>query len=182
VLRVVGCEIDFALAPAPDLRRRARAGATSRSTRSASTRSRGELLDPLGGRARPRARACCARPTRARSASDPLRGLRVAQVAARFAMEPDAELVGAVPCAGSLRGAGRTRCASSGDKLLLAARRSRAAASRSCAGRASCASSPSWPALVGVSQDPRWHPEGDVWVHTELVVDAASALRHGRTR
>lgn len=36
-----------------------------------------------------------------------------------------------------------------------------------------------WPelaALVGVQQDPEWHPEGDVWVHTLHVVDAARAL------
>ncbi len=33
-----------------------------------------------------------------------------------------------------------------------------------------------WPelfALVGVQQDPEWHPEGDVWVHTLQVVDYA---------
>jgi tRNA nucleotidyltransferase (CCA-adding enzyme) len=28
-------------------------------------------------------------------------------------------------------------------------------------------------ALEGVEQDPRWHPEGDVWIHTKMVVDAA---------
>jgi len=36
-----------------------------------------------------------------------------------------------------------------------------------------------WPelhALVGVPQDPEWHPEGDVWVHTLLVCDAAAAI------
>lgn len=36
-----------------------------------------------------------------------------------------------------------------------------------------------WPelqALVGVPQDPEWHPEGDVWVHTLLVCDAAAAV------
>ena len=36
-----------------------------------------------------------------------------------------------------------------------------------------------WPelnALVGVPQDPEWHPEGDVWVHTLLVCDAAAEI------
>jgi tRNA nucleotidyltransferase (CCA-adding enzyme) len=36
-----------------------------------------------------------------------------------------------------------------------------------------------WPelfALVGVQQDPEWHPEGDVWVHTLHVVMAARDL------
>jgi tRNA nucleotidyltransferase (CCA-adding enzyme) len=31
-------------------------------------------------------------------------------------------------------------------------------------------------ALRGVAQDPRWHPEGDVFVHTKLVVDAARTI------
>ncbi len=30
-------------------------------------------------------------------------------------------------------------------------------------------------ALVGCPQEPEWHPEGDVWVHTLLVVDQARA-------
>jgi len=35
-----------------------------------------------------------------------------------------------------------------------------------------------WPELrplVGCPQEPEWHPEGDVWVHTLLVVDQAAA-------
>ena len=35
-----------------------------------------------------------------------------------------------------------------------------------------------WPelkALVGCEQEPEWHPEGDVWVHTMLVIDEARA-------
>ena len=31
-------------------------------------------------------------------------------------------------------------------------------------------------ALVGVPQDPQWHPEGDVWTHTKLVCDAAAKI------
>lgn len=31
-------------------------------------------------------------------------------------------------------------------------------------------------ALVGVPQDPEWHPEGDVWTHTKLVADMATAI------
>lgn len=33
-----------------------------------------------------------------------------------------------------------------------------------------------WPemaALIGCEQEPEWHPEGDVWVHTMLVIDRA---------
>ena len=34
---------------------------------------------------------------------------------------------------------------------------------------------PELDALVGCPQEPEWHPEGDVWVHTLLVVDQARA-------
>ena len=30
--------------------------------------------------------------------------------------------------------------------------------------------------LIGVTQDPEWHPEGDVFVHTQLVIDRAREL------
>ena len=33
--------------------------------------------------------------------------------------------------------------------------------------------------LYGVPQDPQWHPEGDVWIHTLLVVDEAAKLKTG---
>ena len=32
-------------------------------------------------------------------------------------------------------------------------------------------------ALIGVPQEPKFHPEGDVWNHTVLVLDRAAALR-----
>ncbi|HUP78030.1 MAG TPA: HD domain-containing protein [Pirellula sp.] len=31
-------------------------------------------------------------------------------------------------------------------------------------------------ALSGVQQDPKWHPEGDVWIHTLYVCDAAARI------
>lgn len=33
-------------------------------------------------------------------------------------------------------------------------------------------------ALIGCIQEPLWHPEGDVWTHTLLVVDVAAELRN----
>jgi tRNA nucleotidyltransferase (CCA-adding enzyme) len=36
---------------------------------------------------------------------------------------------------------------------------------------------PELAALPGVPQSPKWHPEGDVWEHTKLTVDAAAKLR-----
>ena len=31
--------------------------------------------------------------------------------------------------------------------------------------------------LIGVAQEPDWHPEGDVWTHTMMVLDQAARLR-----
>ena len=31
-------------------------------------------------------------------------------------------------------------------------------------------------ALINVPQDPKWHPEGDVWVHTMMSIDAMASL------
>lgn len=36
---------------------------------------------------------------------------------------------------------------------------------------------PELKALIGVQQDAEWHPEGDVWVHNNMVVDEAAKLR-----
>ena len=36
---------------------------------------------------------------------------------------------------------------------------------------------PELKALIGVPQDPEWHPEGDVWTHNNMVVDEAAKLR-----
>ena len=36
-------------------------------------------------------------------------------------------------------------------------------------------------ALIGVEQDPIHHPEGDVWTHTMLVLDAAAQMREQAT-
>ena len=30
--------------------------------------------------------------------------------------------------------------------------------------------------MIGTPQDPEWHPEGDVWIHTLMAVDQAAAL------
>ncbi|MFZ9889581.1 MAG: CCA tRNA nucleotidyltransferase [Myxococcota bacterium] len=37
---------------------------------------------------------------------------------------------------------------------------------------------PELQALMGCPQEPEWHPEGDVWVHTLMVVDEAAKLAH----
>lgn len=34
-------------------------------------------------------------------------------------------------------------------------------------------------ALIGVAQEKKWHPEGDVWIHTMMALDAMTALLTG---
>jgi tRNA nucleotidyltransferase (CCA-adding enzyme) len=136
----------------------------------------GEILDAHGGRA-DLARGVL-RATDARHfAEDPLRGLRTAQFAARLEMTPDEELT-ALCATLDLAELPPERIYGELRKLLLKARRpslgfeflDRARLLRFF---------PELAALRGVPQDPHWHPEGDVWTHTMLVVDEAAALRNG---
>jgi len=38
---------------------------------------------------------------------------------------------------------------------------------------------PELKALIGVKQEPKYHPEGDVWIHTLMVIDEMAKLRNG---
>jgi tRNA nucleotidyltransferase (CCA-adding enzyme) len=175
VMRVVGREIDFTLAHGSDFPSAARRRDLTIHAIGLDPLS-GELLDPLGGRADLAARTLRAADPHT-FGSDPLRGLRVMQIAARFEMEPDAELL-ALCGALDLADLPGERLRVEFDKLLLGAQRpSRGLGILRSTGMLRFF--PELAALVGVPQDPRWHPEGDVWVHTELAVDAAAALRAG---
>ncbi|MBN2768885.1 MAG: HD domain-containing protein [Campylobacterales bacterium] len=41
---------------------------------------------------------------------------------------------------------------------------------------------PELQALVGLPQDPKWHPEGDVWRHTMMCIDEMSTFKTGVTK
>jgi len=136
----------------------------------------GEILDPLGGRADLEAGVLRAADA-SRFSDDPLRGLRVMQLAARFEMTPDAELI-ALCRALDLGGIPGERRLAEFDKLLLrAARPSRGL--EVLRDTHLLRFFPELAALVDVPQDPIWHPEGDVWVHNGMALDAASELRQG---
>ena len=135
-----------------------------------------ELLDPHGGRADLEAGTLRAVDA-ATFPEDPLRGLRVAQLSARLPMEPDAELV-ALCRRLDLSEVSPERILEEFRKLLLQG-------VRPSLGLAFLRESgllrhfPELEALVGVPQDPAWHPEGDVWTHNLMVVDEAARLRRG---
>jgi tRNA nucleotidyltransferase (CCA-adding enzyme) len=128
----------------------------------------GEWLDPFGGRRDVERRILRAVDART-FGEDSLRVLRAMQLAARleFAVEPRT----AVLCREiEMDDLPSERVWGEMEKLLLADRPSigfSVALDLASVARLF----PEMQALVGCEQEPDWHPEGDVWVHTLLVLD-----------
>ena len=138
-----------------------------------------EPLDPHGGI--PDLRDGVLRHVSAHFAEDPLRVLRGMQFLARFPfLSPAPELVAI--CATMTQDAlPRERLAGEWEKLLLQG----SAPSRGLRFLRDCGWLRFYPelaALPGCPQDPVFHPEGDVWTHTLLALDAAAALRAAAPR
>ena len=133
-----------------------------------------EYLDPHGGRADLK-RGVLRATDPAHYAEDPLRGLRVAQFSARFEMSPDPNLI-ELSHGLPLNEVAPERVFEELRKLLLKGK-------RPSLGLEFLRQStlvrffPELESLIGVQQDPVWHPEGDVWTHTLMVIDEASKLR-----
>jgi tRNA nucleotidyltransferase (CCA-adding enzyme) len=135
-----------------------------------------ELLDPYDGRADIEARVL--RATHPDEfVRDPLRALRVAQFAARFEMAVEPEL--------RLLCEGLDLAALPGERVYEEFRKLLLQAERPSLGLAFLAETrlvrfyAELAALQGTPQDEKWHPEGDVWTHTLMVVDEAAKLRCG---
>lgn len=140
----------------------------------------GEVIDPFGGREdleKRRLRAV----DPARFGEDSLRVLRAVQFAGRLEFEIEdetAEICRTLP----LDDLSATRILGELEKLLLsAARPSIGLATASDLG-VTARLFPELEALVGCEQDPAWHPEGDVWIHTLQAVDVAAGLLDGLDR
>ena len=134
----------------------------------------GEVLDPHGGR-RDLERRVLRATDPAHFPEDPLRGLRAAQLAARLEMAPDEELV-ALCRSLDLSELSGERVFDELRKLLLRAARP-SIGFKVLEDTGQLRYFPELDALRGVPQDPEWHPEGDVWVHTLMVLDVATTLR-----
>ena len=134
----------------------------------------GEIIDPHGGRKDLQTRTLRSTDS-SHFADDPLRGLRAAQFIARFSLEPDVELLRL--CASlDLGELPPARIGEEFRKLLLLSHRP--AQGFDFLWRTNLLRFfPEVAALERVPQDPEWHPEGDVWTHTLMVLDAASQLR-----
>jgi len=103
---------------------------------------------------------------------DSLRVLRALQFAARFEFELDpgtAELCRRIP----LDDLPAERIWGEIEKLLLQARRPSIGFDLALQLGVIDRLFPEMKALVGCPQEPEWHPEGDVWVHTLMVIDEA---------
>jgi tRNA nucleotidyltransferase (CCA-adding enzyme) len=134
----------------------------------------GELLDPFNG-----GRDIEQRVLRAVSkdtfAEDSLRVLRAAQFAARFEFEIDPDTIELCRTI-DLSDLPAERIWGEIEKLLL--RASRPSIGLEWLRRLGAIEKlfPEIQSLIGVPQDPLWHPEGDVFVHTQLAVDRAREL------
>ena len=108
-------------------------------------------------------------------AEDSLRVLRAAQFAARFEfrVHPDTvELCRSI----DLSDLPAERIWGEMEKLLLRARRPSIGMGWLHALKVIDQLFPELKMLIDVPQDPEWHPEGDVFVHTRLVIDRAREL------
>jgi len=140
----------------------------------------GALLDAHGGLADLQARLLRAVDRRT-FPEDPLRVWRAFQLAARlgFRVEPDTiTLMTSMIGRGELAELSRERVTDELRKLLGAEAPSIGLALAKATG-ALAATFPEIDALAATPQDPEWHPEGDVWLHTLMVVDAAAAVVRG---
>ena len=133
-----------------------------------------EIVDPCNGRADLSDGVLRAVSLRT-FGEDSLRVLRAAQFAARFEFEIDsqtAELCRSI----DLLDLPAERIWGEMEKLLLRARRPSIGLQRLCDLGAIDQLFPEIKALIDVPQDPEWHPEGDVFIHTLLVTDRAREL------
>ncbi len=114
------------------------------------------------------------------------------QFAARFELTLDEDTSGAVPAI-RLDDLPPERIWGEIEKLLLRAARPSIGFALALDLRVVDQLFPELQALVGCEQEPEWHPEGDVWMHTLMVIDQArrriddldradQLIRHARRR
>jgi len=132
-----------------------------------------ELLDPYGGTKDLKKKILRCVDTHT-FVEDPLRVWRAVQFATRFELECDEELI--VLCRkmkqeGSLDELPKERLFEELKKLLLKASRP-SMGFKLMQQMGLLETFPELAAMQGVEQDPAYHPEGDVWTHTLLCLDA----------
>jgi tRNA nucleotidyltransferase (CCA-adding enzyme) len=139
-----------------------------------------EYVDPVGGRADLERRLLRAVDVRT-FADDSLRALRAVQFAARFGFGLDAA-TSALCAAIRLDDLPPERVWGEVEKLLLQAERPSIGFALARDLGIIDQVLPEMVPLIGCEQEPDWHPEGDVWVHTLMVIDRARELNDDLSR
>ena len=134
----------------------------------------GELIDPFEGR-RDIERRILRAVSAETFAEDSLRVLRAAQFASRFQFQIEPETVELCRTI-DLGDLPPERIWGELEKLLLQSSRPSVGLEWLRKLGALEKVFPEIQSLIGVPQDPEWHPEGDVFVHTQLVIDRAREL------
>ena len=134
----------------------------------------GVYEDPFGGR-RDLERRVLHAVDEATFGDDSLRVLRAIQFAARFSLSVD-EPTKAICRSIALDDLPAERIWGEIEKLLLRAARPSIGFALALELGVIDRTLPELRPLVGCPQEPEWHPEGDVWTHTLMVIDRARAL------
>jgi tRNA nucleotidyltransferase (CCA-adding enzyme) len=134
----------------------------------------GEIVDPFDGRDDIE-RNILRMVSRETFAEDSLRVLRAAQFAARFEFDIDAETIEVCKQI-DVTDLPKERIWGEFEKLLLQAQKPSIGLKWLYDLGVVRQLFPELQSLVGVPQEPEWHPEGDVDVHTMMVVDEARKL------
>ncbi len=134
-----------------------------------------ELIDPADGRRDLEQRIL--RHVSGKFSEDPLRVLRGMQFAARFELEPAPETLELCRRI-EPEGLARERILDEWKKLILSGKKISSGLNllRDCGW---IRYYPELEALIDCPQEPEWHPEGDVWIHTLHVMDAFAGERLG---
>lgn len=135
----------------------------------------GEILDFFGGR-EDIARGVLRHVNDGTYLEDPLRVLRAAQFAARFGFTLD-EKTRALSAGADLTALPGERIMGELEKALLKAEKPSIFFEELRGMNQLSVWFPELEALIGVEQNPAFHPEGDVWTHTMQVLDEAALLR-----
>lgn len=141
----------------------------------------GEVFDPFGGR-EDLARRLLRVADPATFVEDPLRVLRAMQFAARFEFGVEGEslrLMREMAGRGELAELSSERVTVELEKLLMRAERPSIGFALGRELGVVERLFPELHATIGVPQEPEWHPEGDVWIHTLMVVDEAAKIVRG---
>ncbi len=108
---------------------------------------------------------------------DPLRVLRALQFVARFDLVVDSESMNIIKASvPSLKELSPERLRDEWRKLLVLAEKPSIGLQLGFDLGVFDVLHPELPILKSTPQNPEWHPEGDVWIHTLMVVDEAAAI------